>query len=121
MNPEQIFSMIILSACCGGCGAVCLYIGNHAKNSKKPVSLWANGNPIDPKAVSDIPAYNAAFGKLFRRYSIPYFLIAVIGIIGIRSDWGSWAVLILLFFWAFPGTLWLISEYRKIEKTYVSP
>ena len=121
MNGEQIFSMIILIICCCGTGGSFLLIARAVKSSKIPASLWANGKPIDPGTVSDVSAYNAAFSRMLRRYSAPYFLMTMIGLLGINANWGSWAVLLMLIFWLIAGTVWLILEYRKIQKTYISP
>ena len=117
MELGAVAEMVFLAALCGGCGLLFVGIGLWAKGAKKPVNFWA-GKGVRPKTVTDIPAYNRENARMWGVYSIPYFLSAGFGILGIWFSWGGWAVLGLLVLSCTAGIWWLIDTYRKIEKRY---
>ncbi len=113
---ETVFGTVIIFGCGLGLYGFGLWTGNR---TDKPVGFWANGKPLDPKTVTDIPSYNRAFGKLFRIYSLPAVSAGVVMLISVF--WQSLALvcLVILFLWGTIGIVWLIFRYKKIEKQYI--
>ena len=112
MDGEAIFGMIIMTMCSFGCGAAFLGIGVYASKRKDPMHFWA-GSAVDPKSISDIPAYNRANGKLWKLYSIPYWLSGILALLGCSA-----LSAILLFLACSVGIWWLVSSYNRILKRY---
>lgn len=117
MTGKDIFGMLVLVCCGWGSGALFCGIGAYARRSKRPMGFWA-GKEIDPKTISDIPAYNRACARLWKRYSIPYWLAGLIGFLMVIDPRVSALTLIPLGFGCTFGLWWLIKEYKKIEKKY---
>ena len=115
---EQIFSFIILFFCGFGCGGLFYGIGAMALKNRKPAGFWANGPEIKVEDVSDIVAYNRETAMLWKRYSIPYFLLGLLGFGVLWHDGWAIAAMILVIFICTVGSWWLISSYRKIWNRY---
>lgn len=117
MSGEEIFSAIIMLLCGFGCGALFYWIGAWASGRKDPMHFWS-GSTVDPKTITDISAYNQANARMWKQYSIPYWISGVMGILTF------WDVRLLAFSMVpigLAGTVgiwWLIHTYRKIEKQY---
>lgn len=113
MDRKEIAGIVILLACYWGSAALFYGIGIWACKRKTPMHFWA-GTEVDPSTISDIPAYNRANGKMWKLYSIPYWIA------GLLSFWavGRIAALILLTLACTVGLWWLIRRYRSIEKQY---
>ena len=73
MDKSDIAGLVILIVCCWGSGAVFYGIGRWAAGRKTPMHFWA-GSEVDPKTVSDIPAYNRENGRMWKQYSLSFFL-----------------------------------------------
>ena len=112
MDGEAIFGMIIMSMCSFGCAAAFFGIGAYAAKRKDPMHFWT-GSAVDPKSISDIPAYNRANGKLWKWYSVPYWLSGILALFGL-----SVISAILLFLAATVGCCLLVAGYNQILKRY---
>lgn len=118
MTGEDVFGVIIMPLCSWGCAALFFGIGVAAVRQQKPMHFWA-GIPMDPKTISDIPAYNRANSRMWKQYSIPFWLC---GVLAIASIWDSRlmiACVILLVVASIGGAVWLLLKYQKICKQYI--
>ena len=103
-----------------GCGLGIYFYGHWAgKQPQTPIGFWANGEPMDPKSVTDISGYNRAYGKLFRLYAIPFMLSGLTMALSVMDDFFSYISLIILLFGGIFGTWWLICGYKRMEKQYI--
>ena len=80
--------------------------------------FWA-GSEVDPKTVSDIPAYNRENGRMWKQYSLSFWLAGVLGIAGMWYLWCDIAALIVLCLACTVGLWWLVKSYRRIRKRYL--
>ena len=69
MSGGEIFGIIISVATAWGCAGTFLGIGIWSLKRKTPMHFWA-GSTIDPKTVTDIPAYNRANARMWMEYSM---------------------------------------------------
>ena len=118
MDSEAILGSIVLTLCGFGCGGLFSWIGFWADTRKDPMSFWT-GSVVDPKTVTDIPAYNKANARMWRRYAVPYWLTGWCGLGGFL--WYKPAVLVgclLVGLASTVGILWLIWAYKRIETQY---
>lgn len=118
MDSKNIAGVVILTVCCWGSAALFFGIGLWAGRRKTPMHFWA-GTEIDPKTVSDIPAYNRENAVMWKVYSIPYWTAGALSLFLGRAQWCSIAAGILIALACFPGLLILIRHYRKIETKYI--
>ena len=103
-----------------GCGLGIFLFGQWAgKQNEKPLGFWANGKPLDPKSVPDIPGYNRAFGRLFRIYAVPFLLSGVMMAFSGLGDLYASVSLAIVVLWGIFGTWWLIHSYKQIEKQFI--
>ena len=117
MNGEQILGAIVMIFCGFGCGGLFYWIGTLASSRKDPMHFWS-GSTVDPKTISDIPAYNRANARMWKRYSVPYWVSGVFGIlIFLDARFLPWSM-IPIGLACTVGIWWLIHTYRKIEKQY---
>lgn len=112
-----MFGIILMSVMCFASGIMFYGIGVHAQKSRTPVSFWS-GTRVLPEQVQDIPAYNQANAKMWKIYSLPYFLAAVSALGCIWKHWFTYVVLAWIAACSV-GIFVLIRIYRKIEKKYV--
>ena len=119
MNREAFAGIAILVACCWGCAALFLGIGIWANHRKTPMHFWA-GTAIDPEDISDISSYNRENGSMWMIYSVPFWLAGAFGLFGNSAHWCAIAALVFLALACFPGLVFLVRHYRKIEKKYIS-
>ena len=117
MSGEEIFGLMIMLGCCFGCGAMIYGIGIWAEKSKKPFGFWTY-KEVKPESISDIPAYNRENGKMWKIYSIPYFLAALCGIGGIWCPWLNALAVSLVILACTLGIGWLIWYYKRIFRKY---
>lgn len=117
MNPGKIFGVIIMALCGFGCGALFFGMGVYAGKLKKPMHFWS-GSSVDPKTISNVPAYNRANGKMWKQFSVPFWMCGVLAIGSFWADWCSAAYTILIFAGSIVGGIWLVLRYQKICKTY---
>ena len=102
--------------CCWGSAALFYGIGVWANRRKTPMHFWA-GTELDPKTVSDIPAYNHENAVMWKLYSIPYWIAGALSLF--QAQWCAIAALILMVLACFPGLLILIRHYRRLEAKYI--
>ena len=117
MDGERIFGIILMTFINLLCAGIFYGIGLWAKNRKDPMHFYS-GTTVDPRTISDIPAYNRENEKLWKTYSVPFFLCAVcaFGSIWIKVLMTvSIAVLVLA---CTVGGGWLVWKYSKILSTY---
>lgn len=118
MDGEAIFSTIIFAFVGLGCGALFYWIGVWAEKRKDPMHFYT-GTVVDPETISDIPAYNRANARMWKRYSIPYWLC---GICSILMPWmpdvvGTVALVSIILSCTI-GIWWLVHTYHKIYRAY---
>ena len=80
--------------------------------------FWA-GSEVDPRTVSDIPAYNRENGRMWKQYSLSFWLAGILGIVGMWYSWCNIAALIVLCLACTVGFWWLVKSYRRIRKRYL--
>ena len=117
MSGEEIFGLIILLGCCVSSGAMFYGIGIWAEKSKKPFGFWTF-KEVKPESISDISAYNRKNGKMWKIYSIPYFLAAFCGIGGIWCPWLNALAVSLVILACTLGIGWLIWYYKRVFRKY---
>ena len=118
MEGEQILSVIIMCGCGFGMGALFYWMGHWAQNRKDPMH-FCSGSTVDPKTISDIPAYNHANARMWKIYSIPYWLTAVFGLLTIVDSRFSAVSSILIFLACTVGIGWLVWKYNRICRQYM--
>ena len=118
MDGEAIFGTIIMMGCGFGCGAVFYFIGVWAARRKDPMHFWS-GSTVDPGCVSDIPAYNQANSRMWKIYSVPYWLTGLTSILIIFDIRFSILSGILIGLACTVGIGWLLWEHNRIEKKYI--
>ena len=117
MKGETIFGIIIMAVCSFGCGLLFYGIGIWSCKQKNPVAFWS-GSRVDPKTIMDISAYNHANSRMWKRYSMLYFLS---GFLSLITPFHQSFLIISVIPLVFAGTVgiwWLIYTYRKIENQY---
>lgn len=117
MTGEQIFGLILILGVFWGCGAVFFGIGIWASKRKDPMHFYS-GTKIDPKTISDIPAYNRENSRMWKLYSIPYWLAGVCGMFGVFQSWAAILGLVLIVAACTAGIWWLLREYKRIATKY---
>ena len=119
MSEEPIIVVVIMLVCTWCCGLLFYLIGHYGDKSTKPMHFWA-GSEIDPRRISDVPAYNHANAVMWKLYAIPYWLAGVLSCFGLLREVFIIAGTVMLFLAGFPGIPLLIRKYKQIEKKYVS-
>lgn len=112
---KETAEMIVLLVCCWGCAALFWGIGRYALCRKEPMWFWA-GSVVDPKTVTDIPAYNRANAIMWKLYSVPFWVAGGLAFFGKA---GAVASAILIALACFPGLFILIRQYRRMEQRYI--
>ena len=118
MEGEAILGAVVLILCGFGCGALFSWIGSWAESRKDPMHFWT-GSVVDPKTIRDIPAYNTANARMWKRYAAPYWMTGWCGFASFLIY--KPAVLIGVFLIGTASTVgivWLIWTYKQIEKQY---
>ena len=117
MNAGKILGVIVMALCGFGCGALFYGIGVHASRLKKPMHFYS-GTTVDPKTISNVPAYNRENGKMWKQFSVAYWMCGVLSIGSIWADWCSAAYTVLIFAGSVVGGIWLVLRYQQIRKKY---
>ena len=117
MNAGKIFGVIVMALCGFGCGALFFGMGVYAGKLKKPMHFWS-GSAVDPKTISNVPAYNRANGKMWKQFSVPFWMCGVLAIGSLWADWCAVGYTILIFLGSIAGGVWLVLRYNKIRKKY---
>ena len=102
---------IIWYVCVLGCAALFFGIGIYARRTPKPMHFWA-GVEVKASEISDIPAYNLENSRMWKRYSIWFWLA------GFAELWNMYAALAILVLGCTLGIALLVRTYLKIEKKY---
>ena len=118
MDSENIVATVIMVICCWGCAALFYGIGKWSIRRKDPMHFWS-GSTIDPATITDIPAYNEENGKMWMRYSIPFWISGICALFAGYSEWFMYFSLALLVFFAGPGIFLLIRRYKAICREYM--
>ena len=79
--------------------------------------FWT-GSVVDPKTISDIPAYNQANARMWKQYSIPYWISGILGLLGAFDKRFSYLGTLPIGLACTVGIVWLIIRYQKIKKQY---
>ena len=117
MTGDDIIGLIVILLVSLGCGALFFGMGHCAERSKKPFGFWTF-KEVRPESITDIPAYNRENGKMWKLYSLPWFLTGVLYSGGIRFyalEWLSVALLVLV---NTAGIGWLVCRYNRIFRKY---
>ena len=117
MNAGKILGAIVMALCGFGCGALFFGIGVWATKRKDPMHFYS-GTTVDPKTISNVHAYNRANGKMWKQFSVPFWMCGVLAIGSLWADWCSLAYTILIFAGSVIGGIWLVLRYNQISKKY---
>ena len=117
MNAGKILGAIVMALCGFGCGALFFGIGVWATKRKDPMHFYS-GTTVDPKTISNVPAYNRANGKMWKQFSVPFWMCGVLAIGSLWADWCAVGYTILIFLGSIAGGVWLVLRYNKIRKKY---
>ena len=119
MDNELIVGMIVMIACCFGCGALILGIGVHCEKMDKPASFWSHRRVL-PEQVADLLSYNHECAILWKRYSVGYFISGILSCFAPLHE--NWLIVgaVVIFLACCPGIPLLIIGYQRIEKRYIS-
>ena len=118
MSGEHIFGVITMLLCGWGCGAIFYGIGVWAGKRKEPMHFWS-GSVVDAKTITDIPAYNRANGRMWKGYSIPFWLTGLTGIVSIFDIRLSILSAVFIGLACTVGIGWLLWKYKMICKKYM--
>lgn len=111
---------VIVMALCGfGCGALFFGMGVYAANLKKPMHFWS-GSTVDPKTISNVSAYNRENGRMWKQFSVPFWMCGVLAIGSLWAQWCAMAYTILIFVGSIGGAIWLLLRYQQISKKYAA-
>ena len=117
MNMENIFGTIIMVLCNLICAGSFYGIGMWAAKRKDPMHFYS-GTKVDPRTISDIPAYNQENAKMWKQFSIPFFLAAACSVGGLWERRLGTLGIILLVAGSTAGIGWLLVRYHRILKEY---
>ncbi len=117
MYGENILGAIVVMFCGFGCGGLFYWIGVWSSKRRDPMGFWT-GITVDTKRISDIIAYNQANARMWKQYSIPYWISGAAGILIFWDVRILVLSVILIGLACTVGLWWLIHTYRKIEKQY---
>ncbi len=118
MEDEVIFGAIFMCLCCCVCAITFLAIGIYAEKAKKPINFWSGKNAPAEK-IEDVQGYNHANAVMWKLYSIPFWIAAIVGALGFLGEIYTAISAILLSVSCVPGLFFLIWRYRTIEKRFV--
>lgn len=117
MDGETIFGIIMMTACGFGIGAIFYGIGVWASKRTDPMHFWT-GTTVDPKTISDVSAYNQENARMWKVYSVPFWLAGLLQILSAWIPQLAIAVAVLLVTSCTAGLVWLIWKYGRIKKKY---
>ena len=117
MDGETIFGIIMMTACGFGIGAIFYGIGVWASKRPDPMHFWT-GPTVDPKTISDVSAYNQENARMWKVYSVPFWLAGLLQILSAWIPQLAIAVAVLLVTSCTAGLVWLIWKYGRIKKKY---
>ena len=94
-----------------GLGIMCYGIGAYAKRSEKPMAFWS-GTEVAPSEITDVKAYNLENARMWKLYSLWYFIGAAVEI------WAPVIGTVLMVLGCTVGIVFLILDYNRIYKKY---
>ena len=119
MNAGKILGAIVMILCVFGCGALFFGIGVWAAKRKDPMHFYS-GTTVDPRTISNVPAYNRENGRMWKQFSVPFWMCGVLAIGSLWADWCTLAYTILIFAGSVIGGVWLVARYNRICKKYAA-
>ena len=117
MDGEKIFLVVLMTFINLMCAGIFCAIGIWAKNRKDPMHFYS-GTTVDPRTISDIPAYNQECGQLWMTFSAPFFLCAACAFFSIWAEVLMTVSIIVLVVASTVGIGWLVVKYGKIHRKY---
>ncbi|MBR3973066.1 MAG: hypothetical protein IKJ99_03830 [Oscillospiraceae bacterium] len=99
------------------CAIIFYGIGVWARKRKDPMHFYS-GVAVDPKIISDIPAYNRENARMWKAFSVPFWLCALCSILTFWDRRFSTVSIALLVVGCTVGSGWLIAKYHRILKKY---
>ena len=117
MDGEKIFLVILMTFINLLCAGTFCAIGIWARNRKDPMHFYS-GTTVDPRTISDIPAYNRECANLWKTYSVPFFFCAACAFASIWVAALMTVSIIVLVLASTLGIGWLVWKYSRILSTY---
>ena len=117
MEGERIFGIILMTFVNLMCAGIFYGIGVWAQKRKDPMHFYS-GTTVDPKTISDVPAYNRDNARLWKQYSIPFWLGALCAFGSIWVEVLMKISIALLVVGCTLGSGWLVWKYSKIHSKY---
>ena len=117
MEAGQILGVIVMTLCGFGCGALFFGIGVWATKRKDPMHFYT-GSKVDPKTITNVPAYNRANARMWKQFSVSFWMCGVLAIASIWAQWCAAAYTILIFAGSIGGGIWLVLRYQKISRQF---
>ena len=117
MDGERIFGIILMTFVSLMCAGIFYGIGVWAQKRKDPAHFYS-GTTVDPKTISDVPAYNRENAKMWKIFSVPFWLCALCAILSLFIPWCSTVSIALLVGGCTVGIGWLITRYHRILKEF---
>lgn len=118
MDGERIFGIILITFVNLMCAGIFYGIGMWAQNRKDPMHFYS-GSTVDPKTISDVPAYNKENSRLWKQYSIPFWICSICSIASIWVESLMTVSIVVLVLGCTLGGVWLVCKYHKIHKKYL--
>ena len=107
----DLIGQIIWYVCVLGTAALFWGIGVYAQKKKTPMAFWS-GSEVKESEITNVIQYNNESGRMWKLYSMWYWLSAVLTI------WNIMAALVVMVMGGTVGIGLLIWNYKKIEKKY---
>ena len=117
MDGERIFGIILMTFVNLLCAGIFYGIGVWAQKRKDPMHFYT-GTTVDPKTISDVSSYNLENSKMWKTFSVPFWLCTGCTLGSIWAESLMTVSIVLLCFGCTVGIGWLISKYHKILRKY---
>lgn len=118
MNVDTIFGMLITTVCSFLCAAIFYGIGIWAAKRNDPMHFYS-GTTLDPNSISDVTAYNLENAKMWKTFSIQFWLSGLCGALSFLDNRLSTVSIALLIAGCSVGIVWLVRKYHRILKKYL--
>ena len=99
----------VVACCC--CGFVFFYFGFRGRNQKEPMSFLPD-KQIPASKISDVAAYNRAYGAMWMVYSLPFWVS------GILFIWYKAAAAVILVASVTIGLALVVYIHKRIDRKY---
>ena len=117
MDSASVFGTIIMVLSNLICAGSFYGIGLWAARRKDPMHFYS-GTKVDPRTISDIFAYNRDNARMWKQFSVPFFLAAACSVAGLWERRLAILGIILLVAGSTAGIGWLLVRYNRILKKY---